>query len=191
MMDKETQEKELAKSFENVRADEANVFQMLGIRMVAAVTVLEDFESRNPEAAIEEEEFAKERFKEVMKPIQERDMSRFHRHVSYSDRLFRMYTLVPPIEFGSEFHWQVVSSRNGIMNLIIFPEDQPLFADLKNKNLYFLLQDLSDAVNQLEGKIGWPREDFGRPLRDIRSCLDEVDSQVKRMRDAISRIEAN
>lgn len=53
-MDKETQEEELAKSFENVRADKANIIQKFGIRMVTGEAVLKDFESRNSEAVSEE-----------------------------------------------------------------------------------------------------------------------------------------
>lgn len=64
MMDKETQEKELAKSFENVRADKANIIQKFGIRMVTGEAVLKDFESRNSEAVSEEKAWEEARWEE-------------------------------------------------------------------------------------------------------------------------------
>ncbi len=46
-MDKKTLEKELSKSFENVRADETNVVSCHGVRAVYKEAVHRDFESRH------------------------------------------------------------------------------------------------------------------------------------------------
>lgn len=47
IMDKKTLEKELSKSFENVRADETNVVSCHGVRAVYKEAVHRDFESRH------------------------------------------------------------------------------------------------------------------------------------------------
>ena len=145
MMDKETQEEELAKSFENVRADKANIIQKFGIRMVTG-EVLKDFESRNSEAVSEEKAWEEARWEEG----RNRCTSHFEEYVRYSDRLISMYTPINPSTFGSEY---ALKFDNYYQSLIVFPED--------------------------------------RPLLEIQDCLDEVESQVERMQNAISEIEAN
>lgn len=186
MMDKETQEEELAKSFENIRADKANIIQKFGIRMVTGEAVLKDFESRNSEAVSEEKAWEEARWEEG----RNRCTSHFEEYVRYSDRLISMYTPINPSTFGSEY---ALKFDNYYQSLIVFPEDRPLLEDLKSNNLWYLFQDLSDAVVWLDDVIGHgqPSEDYSASLRDIQDCLDEVESQVERMQNAISEIEAN
>ncbi len=159
-MDEKTLEEELAKSFENVRADESNVMDCYGVRAVLKNSVLDEFESRHPEILVEDDDIYYFNLSKLSKAID------------------KMYG---PI--GSE---ELCLAQVG--SVIVFPEDHSRLKDLKISP-WFLINRLANAMDDLECAIDETDEESNEFLSDIRSRFEESQRLVKELLDIFSRNE--
>ena len=122
MMDEKTLEEELAKSFENARADELNVMDCYGVRAVPRNSVLGEFESRHPEILTED------------------DDDLYYSNLSkLTHKLDEMYGSISFRDLGVEL--------DGI--LVVFPEDRSKInsSQVLLKKLTCVMRDLESTIN--------------------------------------------
>lgn len=159
MMDEKTLEEELAKSFENARADELNVMDCYGVRAVPRNSVLGEFESRHPEILTED------------------DDDLYYSNLSkLTHKLDEMYGSISFRDLGVEL--------DGI--LVVFPEDRSKInsSQVLLEKLTCVMRDLESAINDAyeddNGDIRGYFEEAQRLVEAMQSISSRAEGQPEK-----------
>ena len=154
MMDEKTLEEELAKSFENARADESNVMDCYGVRAVLRNSVLGEFESRHPEILTED------------------DDDLYYSNLSkLTHKLDEMYGSISFRDLGVEL--------DGI--LVVFPEDRSKInsSQVLLKKLTCVMRDLESAINDAYEDDNGDIRDYFEEAQRLVEAMQSISSRAE------------